>query len=173
MVADSPWAAPPSRHIPAPPNWGFYLLVNLGLSVLTGFLVYELQALANIGVPGAVVNIGVLFATVMIAGSRWLKVNGGSWTRQDRARLSLAYAVVNLVVSVIVIALMVAMAKAGYAAEMGLPAEALSLGLGPLVGIMGIALLIVISLAYVFTRLVLGIFVNSQARATGPDGKLL
>jgi hypothetical protein len=174
-VTESPWAAkaPPSPVAASPSaNWGFYLLVNVGLSLAVG-IVAALASAAGIELPGPAMNLFVLFLSVMIAGGRWLKANGLSWTRRDRGRLALAYTAVNLVLTVVAGAATFYLIKAGLGADLGLPSDATTLSANALGIILVAAVLIAVAISYALTRLVLGVIVNSQAKATGPDGKLL
>jgi hypothetical protein len=169
-VSDSPWANPSSRALPAPPNWGFYLLVNLGLAIAAGIVVEIIDTVVHFRIPDIVLNLVVLVATVMMAGGRWLKTNGGAWTREDRHRLAFSYTMVDLVLTVIVGAIVVAIIAAGYGSAFGFTPDMVQQLQGPVLIGMGIACAIVIPLAlwagYGIKRLILGQFVNSQARAT-------
>ena len=114
-------------------------------------------------------------ASIMLAGSRWLKANGGGWTLEDRKRLANAYTLVNLAISAIAMAIMLAVANADPAlgAQLGLPPQLFSIGPAGTAFVLGFGLLVAVGIAYGVARVVLGVLVNSQARATGPDGKLL
>jgi len=175
-VTESPWANPPSRSTLQsirPTNWGFYLLVNIGLSIAAGIVVAGLAAAAHINLPGAGVNIAVLFLSIMIAGSRWLKAGGLRWTRSDRKRLALAYSAVNVGLSLLALVATFGLMQAGMGGDLGIPQEAMSLGAGPLAAIVAAAMLIAVGFGYVLTRVVLGVVVNSQAQATDENGNLL
>ena len=169
-MTEGPWS---QRPVPPPPpastrpaNWGFFLLVSLGIGIAAGLLSVLFQQLVGFAIPDIVVNLAVLFATVSWAGNRWLKANGRVWSQADRKKLGLAYTAVNAVISFIVIGLMVVLVMNGFGAELGLPAEVLTPEMMP---IMAVVLAIVVPLAllinYGLTRWILFQFVNKNARS--------
>lgn len=175
-MTESPWARPASSPAPVarPANWGFFLLVNIGLAVAMGLLEAALAAIANITLPGIVGNIAVLVGSVSLAGGQWLKKSGGVWTRQDRHRLAFAYTMVNAIASLIVFGLVGAMFAAGLgdqlAAELGITPEMMSLGVVTIVVIMAVVAPLALWGGYGIMRLTLWNVVNRNARPASRPG---
>lgn len=171
-MSDSPWRSPTSPGAEVarkPPNWGFYLLVNIGLAIVIGLADFALSQMAGFSLPSLVINIIVLVGSTWFAGAKWLEGAGNVWTVEDRKRLAFAYTMVNLVVTVVVFGLMGALVAVGgetYMAEMGLTPEMLSIGLMAVGVIMAIVTPLVLWAFYGIMRLVLAHIVGKGARSS-------
>ena len=173
-MSDSPWATPAARPAPRPSNWGFFLLVNIGLAIVIGIIEAVLEMSAHVSLPTIVGNLIVLVGSTWLAGDRWLKASGSVWTRQDRARLAFAYTMVNAVTSLIVVGLIGLVFAAGLgeqiAPELGLTPDMLSLGLIFLVVIVAVVAPLALWGGYGIMRLTLWRLVNKNARAGSQPG---
>jgi len=159
-----------AQHPPA--NWGFYLLINIVVGIAVGVLEWALQTYANFGLPSFLVNIATLVLVTWIAGRAWLSKAGGVWDRQDRHRLAFAYVMVNLVMSVIFLAIIFALMSTPFAQEamasMGLTPEMLAVG-GAMMAVFLIVLIpLVLWASYGIMRLVLAHMVGAGATERTP-----
>jgi len=125
-MTESPWArpAPPPAAEAKPANWGFYLLISVGLGIVLAIVDEILAAFAGFRLPGLPVNLAVAWAAAYLAGARYLK-RAGRWDRSDRRRVALAYMFANTALALLVIALGAAFVLSGYGQELlegaGLP----------------------------------------------------
>lgn len=170
-MSDSPWAAtarPPVERKPA--NWGLYLVLNIGLAIVLGMLDFALNAATGVSLPSLLVNLAVLVGSTWFAGSQWLKGAGGAWDREDRKRLAFAYTMVNLALTLVVFALLGALAMSGSGnevlTEMGLTPELLAAGLVFIGIVFAIVTPLVLWAFYGIMRLVLAHMVGGGARPT-------
>jgi len=142
-----------------PANWGFFLLVSIGIGILVAIIEWALTTYAGINLPGIVTNLATAVIVTWIAGAAWLRGNGGSWTQEDRARLALAYTMVNLVCALLLFggafALMSSPMGQEIFAAMGLTPEMLAAG-GVMIGVvLVVAIPIGLAIGYGIQRLVL------------------
>jgi len=171
-VTQSPWTTSAHAEVSRrAPNWGLYLLLNIGFAFVVGIADTGLNAATGVSLPGFVVNLVVLVASTWLAGVQWLKASNGVWDREDRKRLAFAYTMVNLVLTLIVFAAIALLATSGVGGELlgelGLTPEVLAAGLV----FVGIAMVIVMPLVlwafYGIMRLVLAHMVGGRERSAG------
>lgn len=172
-MSESPWrtsAPPPPPAVHKPANWGLYLVLNIGLAIVLGLLDFALNAATGVSLPSLVMNLIVLVGSTWFAGAQWLRNSGGVWDRDDRKRLAFAYTMVNLVLTVIVIALIGAIVMSGAGDEMltelGVTPEMLAAGVVFLAVVFAIATPLILWAFYGIMRLVLAHMVGGNARPT-------
>lgn len=171
-MSQSPWSASSHAEVSRrAPNWGIYLVVNIGLAVVIGIADAALNAATGVSLPSILVNLVVLVGSTWLAAKQWLKGSDGVWDREDRKRLAFAYTMVNLVVSLVVFGLIALLVMSGVGGdvlgELGLTPDVLAAGLVFVAIAMVIMVPLVLWAFYGIMRLVLAHMVGGRERSAG------
>lgn len=171
-MTQSPWSTSAHAEVSRrSPNWGLYLMLNIGLAVAMGLVDIGVNAATGLSLPSFLVNLIVLVGSTWLAGAQWLKAAGGVWDREDRKRLAFAYTMVNLGLTVLVFALIGLVVASGVGSEaltgLGLTPEVLSGGLVFLAIAMAIMTPLILWAFYGIMRVVLAHFLGGRERSAG------